>query len=201
MKYVPRSEIEAVAPEAYAAIPAQFRDRIPYGSAAAKHTELLQKGFGFLQRFLTRLFERLAYQPGEAWPQWKLVAAFYLVEQEVGHETSRRVGHQVFSTMPWTTRVSDLRSALHSMEPTFRTAHDQPRAAIGGWPIIDSTRGRVIISSSNPYPCHFEEGVLLGICEAFASEHPSVRLLPTPKPKRLGGLESRFEVTLPDDVG
>ncbi|EYF05725.1 hypothetical protein [Chondromyces apiculatus] len=194
--FVTREEIEAIDPMLWGILPPQIRERLPRGlTASPLNTTVLRRAFTMLKPFLERLFVRLGYEEGEPWPQWKLLAAFYLIQEEVGPATLFKVGRQIYATMPWPASVRSVTDAMIGLGPAFSAAHhDAPVALIGGWRVLESKPGRMVIESSTLYPCHLEEGTITGVCDGFSAERPRPTLLMARRPKRDGGKVTCFEV-------
>jgi hypothetical protein len=193
LSFVGRDQLEAVGAWEY--LPESVRSRLPVGLyASSQNTMIFRRGFSFLQSFVDALFQRLGHVEGERWEQWKLLAAFYAVEKEVGPVTCTRVGREIFSTMPWPPQVKTAEDALGGLQFAFADSHEHaPTALIGGWPVTERRDDVWIVDNTTLYPCSLEEGTISGVCKAFGA---TCRLLPDPLPKRLGGTTSRFEVRL-----
>ncbi|AKT38352.1 hypothetical protein [Chondromyces crocatus] len=194
--FVTREEIEAIDPLLWKVLPLQIRERLPRSlTASPLNTTVLRRAFTMLRPFLERLFQRLGYEEGEPWPQWKLLAAFYLIQEEVGPATLFKVGRQIYATMPWPPSVRSVTDAVMGLDPAFRAAHhDAPDALIGAWRVVEAVPGRMVIESSTLYPCHLEEGTITGVCDGFSNERPRAALLMNRRPKRDGGRVTSFEV-------
>jgi hypothetical protein len=194
-RFVPRETIDAHGPGIYESIPAEFRDRIPFTTASERNTDLIRKGFNLFSGAVDRIFARLKYEEGRPWEQWKLVAAFYLIERHVGATTATRIGSNVFETMPWPPNVRSIEDAIHGIEPAFRAAHEAPLELIGGWPVVEASPGMIVLENSTMYPCSLEEGTISGICASFREQHPSYKIRMRPPPKREGGAATFYEVS------
>lgn len=193
--FVSRSEIESYGKEVYEALPVAFRDRLPTGfKAQAQNAEIFRRAFQALDSQVDRLFSQLGYREGQPWEQWKLVAAFYLVEKQIGKNASISVGTKIFSTMPWPPHVKCLEDALEGLEAAYRASHEASFDLIGGWPVLEKKPGYMKIANATPYPCYLEEGTLAGVCAAFPSQHPTYQILTKPTPKRYGGTQTVYEV-------
>jgi hypothetical protein len=194
-QFVGRKEIEAYGKEVYEALPLAFRDRLPAGfKAQAQNAEIFRRAFQTLDSQVNKLFSQLGYQEGEPWDQWKLIAAFYLVEQKIGKNAAIAVGTKIFSTMPWPPQIQGLEDALEGIEGAYRASHEASFELIGGWPVLEKRSGYMKIANATPYPCYLEEGTLAGVCAGFPAQHPSYQLLSKPTPKREGGTQTVYEV-------
>jgi hypothetical protein len=193
---VSKEEINKYGKDVFEAIPRQFRQRLPAGvTAQPQNAEIFRRAFRTLDSQADRLFTRLGYQEGEPWEQWKLLAAFYLVECQIGKTASTNVGTKIFETMPWPPSVTCLEDALDGLEGAYRASHEAGFELIGGWPVLEARPGYMKISNATLYPCFLEEGTLAGVCNGFRAQRPSYRMLTNPIPKRQGGLETIYEVT------
>lgn len=186
--------MDAVGPGLYDVIPAVFRDRIPFTFASERNTDLIRKGFNLFSGAVDRIFQRLKYEEGKPWEQWKLTAAFHMIERHVGATTATRIGSNVFETMPWPPNVRSIEDALHGVEGAFRAAHEASLELIGGWPVIESSPGLIVLENSTMYPCSLEEGTISGICASFRDQLPSYKIRSRPPPKRDGGTATVYEV-------
>ncbi|MEO6599267.1 MAG: hypothetical protein ABIQ16_05300 [Polyangiaceae bacterium] len=197
MSFVSEREMNAVSPEIYGTLPVQFRDQLPAEvKASAQNSDIFHATFSFDPKLVDALFDQLRYDHGGDWPMWKLVACFYMVEKRIGPNTVRKAGERVFSTMPWPPQVKSLADALRFTEVAYFESHLRaPKDRAGCWRVELEKPGRTILTDATPYPCNANEGVVSGICMAFAKQRPSYRLLDPEKAKRTGGLLTRYEVT------
>jgi hypothetical protein len=194
-QFVGRKEIEAYGKEVYEALPITFRDRLPAGfKAQAQNAEIFRRAFQALDSQVNRLFAQLGYQEGEAWDQWKLISAFYLVEQKIGKTASISVGTKIFGTMPWPPQIKCLEDALEGIEGAYRASHEASFDLIGGWPVLEKRAGYMKIANATPYPCYLEEGTIAGVCAGFPAQRASYQIMPKPSPKRDGGTRTIYEV-------
>jgi hypothetical protein len=195
--FVSESEMNAVSREIYGLLPEQFRDRLPAEvTASAQNSEIFRATFSFDPKLVDGLFEQLRYESGSDWPMWKLVACFYLVEKRIGPNTVRKAGERIYSTMPWPPQVKSLADALRFTELAYFEAHQRgAKDRAGCWRVELEKPGLTILTDETPYPCNVNEGVVSGICMAFAKQKPSYRLLDPNSSKRAGGMITRYEVT------
>jgi hypothetical protein len=189
--------MNAVSREIYPILPSQFRDRLPAeAKASAQNSEIFRATFSFDPKLVDALFNQLLYENGSEWPMWKLVACFYLIQQRIGPNTVRKSGERIYSTMPWPPQVQSLADALRFTEVAYFESHLRaPKERAGCWRVELEKPGLTILADDTPYPCNVNEGVVAGICTAFAKQKPSYRLLEPEKAKREGGLVTRYEVT------
>lgn len=194
--YVTAAEMNAVSREIYPLLPEQFRDTLPSEVvASAQNTDIFRATLSFNPRTLDELFAQVVYTPGADWPMWKLVAAFYLVEKRIGPNTVRKAGERIYGTMPWPPAVRSIADALRFTEVAYFESHLRaPKERAGRWRVEEERPGLTILADENPYPCNVNEGVVAGICVAFAKQNPSYRILDPERSKRAGGLTTRYEV-------
>ncbi|HKP56931.1 MAG TPA: hypothetical protein VJV78_09435 [Polyangiales bacterium] len=195
-KYVSRSEMDAVSNEIYPLLPKQFRDRLPAeAKASAQNTEIFKATLHVMPSLVNVAFKQVKYKDGEDWLMWKLVAAFYLIEQRIGPNSVRQAGERIYSTMPWPPMVSSLADALRFTEIAYFESHLRgPKEVVGCWRVESEARGRTVLVDDTPYPCNVNEGVIAGICSAFSKQKPLYRIMDLPEAKRSGGLTTRYEV-------
>jgi hypothetical protein len=195
--FVSESEMNAVSQEIYGLLPEQFRDRLPGEvMASAQNSEIFRATFSFDPKLVDALFDQLRYEQGSEWPMWKLVACFYMIEKRIGPNTVRKAGERIYSTMPWPPQVKSLADALRFTEIAYFESHQRAtKARAGCWRVELEKPGLTILTDDTPYPCNVNEGVVSGICMAFAKQMPSYRLLDPQKAKRAGGTTTRYEVT------
>ncbi|HKO50521.1 MAG TPA: hypothetical protein VJV79_22515 [Polyangiaceae bacterium] len=186
----------AVSPEIYWNLPQQFRDRLPAEvKASPQNSEIFRATFSFDPQLIDALFAQLRYDDGSEWPMWKLVSCFYLIEQRIGPNTVRKAGERIYSTMPWPPQVKSLADALRFTEVAYFESHLRaPKQRAGCWRVELEKPGLTVLADDTPYPCNVNEGVVSGICMAFAKQKPSYRLLEPETSKRAGGLTTRYEV-------
>lgn len=194
--YVTRAAMEAEAPGVYDLLPPQFRDRLPTEvSASPQNAMIFRASFGVMPRLVDDLFAMLRYIEGTQWPMWKLVAAFYLVEIRIGQSSVRQAGERIYSTMPWSPEVRSIADALrHASTAYFESHMRAPQSVAGCWHVEFESPSRIVIVDDTPYPCHVQEGVIAGICRAFAHQRPVYRLIEPHKAKRAGGTVTRYQV-------
>ncbi len=53
----------------------------------------------------------------------------------------------------------------------------------------------IVLVDDAPYPCFVNEGVVAGICRAFASQRGRYDILDPLKAKRMGGRTTRYSVS------
>jgi hypothetical protein len=196
-RFVTQAEMDAISPEIYPLLPPQFRDALAAEVwASPQNSEIFRATFSFDPSLVNGLFEQLQYEEGKEWQQWKLVAAFYLVEKRIGPNTVRKAGERIYSTMPWPPQVKSIADALRFTEIAYLEAHLRaPRERAGGWRVEAEQPGLTVLVDETPYPCNVNEGVVSGISVAFAAQKPSYRLLEPERTKRAGGLCTRYEVS------
>ncbi len=196
-KFVTRQQMEAESPGIYDVFPAQFRDRIPADVfASPQNAMIFRNGFDVMPGMVTEMFGRLKYTDGTNWPMWKLLAAFYLVEAKVGRNSVKLTGEKIYSTMPWPPQVRSLADALRFTETAYFESHlRSPKDVAGCWRVESEGKGSMVLADDTPYPCFVNEGVVAGICRAFAKQNPSYKLVQADKAKRAGGTVTRYEVT------
>jgi len=193
--FVSEREMNAVSPEIHELLPPQFRDQLPSEvRASAQNSEIFRATFSFDPKLVDGLFAQLHYA-GSEWPMWKLVACFYQVEKGIGPNTVRKAGERIYSTMPWPPQVKSLADALRFTELAYFESHLRaPKERAGCWRVESEKPGLTILADETPYPCNVNEGVVSGICMAFAQQKPAYRLLDPEKAKRSGGVSTRYEV-------
>lgn len=194
--FVTRAEMDAVSREIYPLLPEQYRDALAREvKASPQNAEIFRATFNFMPSLVDDLFEQVQYTPGSEWPLWKLVAAFYLVEKRVGPNTVRKAGERIYSTMPWPPQVRSIADALRFTETAYFESHLRaPKERAGGWRVESEKPGATVLVDETPYPCNVNEGVVAGICVAFARQKPSYSILDPERAKRAGGAVTRYEV-------
>ncbi|WP_437674495.1 hypothetical protein [Sorangium sp. So ce131] len=196
IRYVTRQEMESEHPGVYAALPSQFRDRLPARvRASPQNSRIFRAGFDVFPGLVTDLFDRLRYVEGTEWPMWKLVGAFYLVKARIGESAARHAGEKIYSTMPWPPQVSTIADALRFTETAYFESHLRaPRWLAGCWRVVRETPTSMVLDDDTPYPCHLNEGVIAGISRAFSRQRPRYRILDEAGAKRAGGTVTRYEI-------
>lgn len=194
--FVTERDMNAVSREIYPLLPEQFRNKLPSEvKASAQNSEIFRATFSFDPKLIDSLFSQLGYDDGTEWPMWKLVSCFYLVENRIGPNTVRRAGERIYSTMPWPPQVTSLADALRFTEIAYFESHLRaPKDRAGCWRVELEKPGLTILTDETPYPCNVNEGVVAGICMAFAKQKPSYRILEPAQAKRAGGQVTRYEV-------
>jgi hypothetical protein len=196
-RFVSRAEMDAVSPEIYTLLPAQFRDVLPSAAkASSQNSEIFRATLQVMPRLVNELFAQVKYVDGNDWLIWKLVAAFYLVEKRIGPNSVRQAGEHIYSTMPWPPSVESAADALRFTQVAYFESHLRAPADVAGcWRVESEERGRILLVDETPYPCSLNEGVVAGICRAFARQKPSYSIAQPESAKRAGGLITRYDVT------
>jgi hypothetical protein len=194
--YLKRGEMEAVSPGLYEALAPQFRDRLPSKALASpQNAEIFRATFAAVPEIVDGLFTRLQYEEGSEWPMWKLVAAFYLVEAQIGSQAVLDAGKHIYATMPWPADVRSVADALRFTTIAYAASHFlSPSDVVGCWRVELEERGHIILVDDTPYPCFVNEGVIAGICTAFARQAPTYEVLDPATAKRGGGRVTRYSV-------
>lgn len=195
--FLTRDEVEAISPGTYELVPVQFRDRLPATALASpQNAAIFRATFAAVPDMVDELFAQLGYVEGAEWPVAKLVLAFYLIEAKIGASSAFAAGREIYSTMPWPPEVKTIADALRFTVVAYAGSHlgADPRI-VGGWRVESEQPGRTVLVDETPYPCSVNEGVVAGICAAFARQQPSYELLEPEKSKRAGGMITRYAVT------
>jgi hypothetical protein len=194
--FVTRAEMDGVSKEIYPLLPVQFRDVLPAEArASSQNSEIFRATLQVMPSLVNELFSQVKYVDGSEWLVWKLIAAFYLVEKRIGPNSVRQAGEKIYSTMPWPPNVTSLADALRFTEVAYSEAHLRGSAElVGRWRVESETLGRTILVDETAYPCYVNEGVIGGICRAFARQHGSYKILDSNQSKRSGGTTTRYEV-------
>jgi hypothetical protein len=195
-RFVTRAEMDAVSKEIYPILPTQFRDMLPAeAKASSQNSEIFRATLQVMPRAVTELFTQVKYTDGEDWPMWKLVAAFYLVERRIGPNSVRQAGERIYSTMPWPPMVKTIADALRFTEVAYFESHLRaPKDVVGCWRVENEQVGRMCLVDDTPYPCYVNEGVIAGICRAFAKQRPTYSVIDATAAKRSGGLVTRYDI-------
>lgn len=189
-------ELNAAVPGLSQAIAPQFRERLDrHALASPQNAEIFRATFASVPNVVDTLFHRLGYVEGTEWPMWKLVGAFYLMEQELGPATVLDAGRKIYATMPWPAGVRSVADALRFTTIAYTASHLlSPSEIVGCWRVELEEPGHTILVDDTPYPCFVNEGVVAGICQAFARQNPRYEVAEPPPAKRNGGLRTRYSV-------
>jgi hypothetical protein len=195
-RFVTRQAMESESPGVYDALPAQFRDKLPAEVfASPQNAMIFRNGFDVFPGMVNDLFEQLNYVEGTKWPMWKLVACFYLVEVRIGKNSVKHTGEKIYSTMPWPPEVRSVADALRFTDTAYFESHLRaPRSVAGCWRVESESPTRLLLADDTPYPCCLNEGVIAGICRAFARQNPVYKIVEPARAKRAGGTVTRYEV-------
>lgn len=195
--FVTREEMEALSPGLYDVLAPQFRDRLSSeGLASPQNAEIFRATFAMVPSVVDELFARLQYVEGSEWPMWKLVTAFYMIEARIGPTAVLDAGKQIYATMPWPPEVRSLADALRFTEIAYAASHFlSPASIVGCWRVASEVPGRIVLVDETPYPCWVNEGVIAGICTAFAKQSPTYELVDGATAKRNGGMTTSYAVT------
>jgi hypothetical protein len=196
IRYVSRQEMESECPGICGKLPTQFLGRLPARvRASPQNAKIFRVGFDFHPGFVNDVFSRVRYVEGTEWPMWKLVAAFYLVQDRIGESAVRHAGEKIYSTMPWPPQVRTVADALRFTEWAYSESHlKAPRWHAGGWRVERETPTHMLLNDETPYPCHLNEGVVAAITRTFPLQKPRYRILDPAGAKRAGGSVTRYEI-------
>lgn len=194
IRYVTREEMEAVSPGLYEAVAPQFRDRLASQALASpQNAEIFRAMFSSVPEVVDALFERVGYVEETEWPMWKLVTAFYVIQAQLGPQAVVESGKQIYATMPWPEGVRSIADALRFTTIAYTSSHFlSPVEIVGCWRVEREERGHIVLVDDTPYPCFVNEGVVAGICQAFAKQSPSYTI--APNAKRDGGTVTSYSV-------
>lgn len=195
-KLVTRADMDTVSKEIYPLLPAQFRDRLPLNVRVSSQTTRVFRGaLQVMPRVVNELFALMSYVDGTDWQLWKLVATLYMIEKRIGPNSVRTAGEHIYSTMPWPPSVKSIEDALRFVQIAYLDAHMQaPTEVIGAWNVRSEQPGHMKLEDATPYPCHFCEGVVAGICSSFSQQRPAYALAEAHRAKRAGGMATLYDI-------
>lgn len=195
-RLVTRAEMDAVSKEIYPILPPQFRDGLPLNvRVSAQTTRVFRGALQIMPRVVNELFGMMSYVEGSDWQMWKLLATLYMIEKRIGPNCVRTAGEHIYSTMPWPPSVKSIEDALRFVQDAYLHAHMlAPVEVIGSWRVLSEQPGRMKLEDATPYPCHFCEGVVAGICTSFARQRPTFLLAEPNASKRTGGVATRYDI-------
>jgi hypothetical protein len=144
-----------------------------FRSAASKF--LLQHKLGTLGA------DKLAtFSPADWYPLESFLAAYHAIQKEVGDQAIYAVGTSIAPNAPWPPFVTDVDSALQSLDVAYHMNHRK-----NGLVMADAQSGKMIegighysyqstgattamVRCDNPYPCDFDRGIIFGIGQRWS---------------------------------
>jgi hypothetical protein len=195
-KLVTRAEMDVVSKDIYPLLPTQFRDALPADvKVSSQTTKVFRGALQIMPRVVNELFALMKYVEGTDWQLWKLLATLYMIEKRIGPNSVRTAGEHIYSTMPWPPSVQSIEEALRFVQAAYLHAHaPAPAEVIGSWIVRAEQPGRMELEDATPYPCHFCEGVVAGICSTFSRQRPTYALSEHEPSKRAGALITRYDI-------
>lgn len=115
-------------------------------------------------------------QPGCWYPQQSWLDAFEDIARQLGPHTLLQIGKKIPETARWPSGIQEAHQALASIDAAYRLNHRG--GEIGCYRYQPSGPRSGQMTCRNPYPCAFDQGILLGVARRFCP--PDSALLEVP---------------------
>jgi len=131
----------------------------------------------------------------DAWYSQKAwLKAFKIIYQTIGENTLFSIGKSIPLNAIFPKEINNLRKALESINIAYQNNHRG--GEIGYYKLLEFNEAdcSAIMECKNPYPCHFDRGIITTMVRKFAPEsstHSEVKL-DTSKANRNDGAESSW---------
>jgi hypothetical protein len=103
----------------------------------------------------------------DAWyAQQAWLASLQAVAEAVGPRALQSLGRHVPKTTVWPSAVTTVPDAIASIDAAYRMNHRGPDLGEYGFIRTDDHQGRV--TSTTPYPCRFDVGLVEGVVREFS---------------------------------
>ncbi|MDD4962655.1 MAG: hypothetical protein PHI11_01910 [Gallionella sp.] len=118
------------------------------------------------------------------------------ISTNYGPNTLFHIGVTVFERFALPPHITDLESALKLIAVAYREHHRNGRIGYVELRSFDVQAKKAVIEYCNPYPCHFERGIVTACARKYKPQdaHFIDVQLDKDKPSRLDGADSSFYV-------
>ena len=111
--------------------------------------------------------------PDEWYPQSNYLDAYRQIAEQVGDSTLKQIGRSTPENAEWPPGVDTPLAALQSIDDAYQLNHRG--GEIGSYEATDAGRDRARVRCENPYPCVYDQGLVLGTVEAFSDDRATLR--------------------------
>lgn len=166
---------------------------IPLEDVAVRGSNLesIMRGFGNFTLLASRILldekigkedpsSGMAIIESDQWyPANRVLKVLARVGAELGDSTLRQLGTYVGRNSELPPSVFDVQTALKGVDAIFHMSHalrgepmflprtGEMKDGIGHYVVLSSERRKCVIESNSPYPCGFDEGMLLALAQRF----------------------------------
>ncbi|MBT33793.1 MAG: hypothetical protein CMO01_29360 [Thalassobius sp.] len=143
--------------------------------------------FGILAKHELKTIE-----PDGWYSQQRWLNAFQEIGERYGANTLYAIGKQIPENAKFPPEINDLEKALSAIDIAYQMNHQN--GEIGYYKLVDfdGTYRRAVMECKNPYPSHFDRGIITSMTRKFRPVESIVInvILDENKPSRLNGAES-----------
>lgn len=112
--------------------------------------------------------------PGKWYSQQAWLNAFKEISEKAGPETLRRIGTNIPNNAKWPPEVNSIASALQSIDVAYHMNHRN--GEIGRYAVTAIRPHSATLVCNNPYPCAFDQGIIVAAAKKFAGPGDIVSL-------------------------
>lgn len=114
--------------------------------------------------------------PGSWYPQQAWLDAFRDIAERLGPANLLQIGKMIPQTARWPEGIQDIHQALASIDAAYHLNHRG--GEIGTYAYTPLTARSGLMRCRNPFPCEFDQGILLGVARGHCP--PDSALLEIP---------------------
>jgi hypothetical protein len=104
-------------------------------------------------------------QPGEWYRQQALLDAFAIISEKLGDDALFNIGMKIPDNAQFPPGIDSLDRALAVLDIAFHMNHRNGKIGHYHYNVVGETGFEV--ACENPYPCDFDRGVLVALCEHY----------------------------------
>lgn len=114
--------------------------------------------------------------PGSWHSQQAFLDALRLLEETHGSDHLRKVGLRIYGSAKFPPRIRDIHQALTSIDIAYHMNHR--KGPIGHYTYTQVDEHSGYVECNNPFPCEFDQGVIMGVAERFCPSGCRLHLQP-----------------------
>lgn len=139
-------------------------------------------------------YDILEPKPGHWYKQANWLSAFKEISETIGMYTLFAIGKSIPKNAIFPPDILTLKDALESINVAYHLNHRNGEIGYYRLHDFDSGNRKALMECYNPYPCHFDRGIIASMTRMFSpldTMQPDV-LLDNSKPGRLNGSDTSW---------
>jgi len=152
--------------------------------------------------FKTKMLEILAKnnienpQPENWYKQTDWLRAFKEISQKIGENTLFSIGKSIPENAIFPSTIDNLEKALASIDIAYKQNHRGGEIGYYKLASYDEAKKEAVMECFNPYPCHFDRGIITTMTRKFAPLHAveTFVVVDNSKPSRLTGSDTSWYI-------